>query len=201
MGVSFFSKPALISAEAFASFIAKGRTLTREHISSNCFILFLGEVDLAIPYSSSYNTTEGIPISFGDIANRFSATFPIPCHVSEGQACRTSLPVCGDISKLAPFELVSDGSAIPVFAFKMKDDIDTYSVFDVSDKLRQYGWQVPAYTMPEHAEDVAVLRIVIREGFSQDMAGMLLDDIGKAVAHFESIPEHKPKGPAPQFKH
>ena len=95
----------------------------------------------------------------------------------------------------------SDGSAIPVFAFKMKDDIDTYSVFDVSDKLRQYGWQVPAYTMPEHAEDVAVLRIVIREGFSQDMAGMLLDDIRKAVTHFESIPEHKPKGPAPQFKH
>jgi glutamate decarboxylase len=55
--------------------------------------------------------------------------------------------------------------------------------------------------MPEHAEDVAVLRIVIREGFSQDMAVMLLDDIRKAVAHFESIPEHKPKAAAPQFKH
>jgi glutamate decarboxylase len=107
----------------------------------------------------------------------------------------------GEIAKLGPFELVSDGSAIPVFAFKMKDDINTYSVFDVSDKLREYGWQVPAYTMPEHAEDVAVLRIVIREGFSQDMAGMLLDDIRKAVAHFESIPEHKPKEAAPQFAH
>jgi glutamate decarboxylase len=107
----------------------------------------------------------------------------------------------GEIAKLGPFELVSDGSAIPVFAFKMKDDINNYSVFDVSDKLREYGWQVPAYTMPEHAEDVAVLRIVIREGFSEDMAGMLLDDIRKAAAYFKERSEHKPKGPAPQFAH
>ena len=55
--------------------------------------------------------------------------------------------------------------------------------------------------MPEHAEDVAVLRIVIREGFSQDMAGMLFEDIRKTVAHLESIPEHKPKAAAPQFAH
>ena len=107
----------------------------------------------------------------------------------------------GEIAKLGPFELVSDGSTIPVFAFKLKDDVDSYSVFDVSDKLRESGWQVPAYTMPEHAEDVAVLRIVIREGFSQDMAGMLLADISKAVTHFEGTPEHKPKASSPQFKH
>jgi glutamate decarboxylase len=106
-----------------------------------------------------------------------------------------------EIEKLGPFELVSDGGAIPVFAFKLKDQIDTYSVFDVSDKLREFGWQVPAYTMPEHAEDVAVLRIVVREGFSRDMADMLLDDIRKAMAHLESLSGHQPKGPAPQFKH
>jgi glutamate decarboxylase len=105
------------------------------------------------------------------------------------------------IAKVGPFELVSDGSAIPVFAFKLKDSVEGYSVFDISDKLREFGWQVPAYTMPEHAEDVAVLRIVVREGFSLDMAGMLLDAIRKAVTWFEGMPEHKPKAPAPQFKH
>ena len=107
----------------------------------------------------------------------------------------------GEIAKLGPFELVSDGSAIPVFAFKLKDDVKSYSVFDVSDKLREFGWQVPAYTMPEHAEDVAVLRIVIREGFSKDMSDMLLADIRKAVAHFEEQAGHEPKMPVPQFKH
>ena len=55
--------------------------------------------------------------------------------------------------------------------------------------------------MPEHAEDVAVLRIVVREGFSGDMADMLLDDIHKAVTHFAGSTGHKPKPVAPQFKH
>lgn len=105
------------------------------------------------------------------------------------------------IAGLGPFELLSDGSAIPVFAFKLKDGVANYSVFDVSDKLRQYGWQVPAYTMPADAEDVAVLRVVVREGFSADMADMLLADIAKAVDIFEKTPGHSPKAPEPHFAH
>lgn len=105
------------------------------------------------------------------------------------------------IAEIGPFELVSDGSTIPVFAFKLKDAVTSYSVFDVSDKLRGSGWQVPAYTMPEHAEDVAVMRIVVREGFSADMAEMLLADIKKAVDHFEAQASHTPKPPSPQFAH
>jgi len=107
----------------------------------------------------------------------------------------------GGVGELGPFELVSDGSAIPVFAFKLKDDVNTYSVFDVSDKLREYGWQVPAYTMPDNATDIAVLRIVIRDGFNRDLAGMLLDDLRKAVEHFRANPPAKPKPTAPQFAH
>ena len=78
----------------------------------------------------------------------------------------------GEIAKLGPFELISDGSAIPVFAVKLRDGLP-YSVYDLSDKLRQGGWQVPAYTMPEDAEDVEVLRVVVREGFSRDLADEL----------------------------
>jgi glutamate decarboxylase len=109
--------------------------------------------------------------------------------------------LANDIADIGPFELVSDASAIPVFAFKLRDEVSDYSVFDISDKLREYGWQVPAYTMPEHAQDVAVLRIVVREGFSGDMADMLLVDIKKAVEHFESLAVHTPKAPSPQFAH
>src|SRR4051794_40266038 len=69
------------------------------------------------------------------------------------------------ISKLGPFELVSDGTAIPVFAIQLREDVP-YTVFDVSDRLRVKGWQVPAYTMPDDATDVAVLRVVVREGVS-----------------------------------
>lgn len=66
-------------------------------------------------------------------------------------------------------ELVSDGSAIPVVAFRLSKDRG-YTEFDVSHELRTYGWQVPAYTMPDNATNVSVLRIVVREGLSADLA-------------------------------
>ena len=91
------------------------------------------------------------------------------------------------IAEMGPFELLSDGTAIPVFAFKVKDGTN-FTVFHISDRLRVKGWQVPAYTMPENATDVAVLRVVVREGFSLDLAGALIDDIAAAVAYFEANP-------------
>ena len=106
----------------------------------------------------------------------------------------------GKIAAMGPFELLSDGSAMPVFAFALKDGAK-YSVFDVSNRLRERGWQVPAYTLPANAEDIAVLRVVVREGFSRDMAGMLLADLEKTVADLEARPPQKPAAPAPQFKH
>ena len=52
-----------------------------------------------------------------------------------------------------------------------------YTVFDLSERLRLRGWLVPAYTFPEDMQDTAVLRIVVRNGFSQDLADCLLDDL------------------------
>ncbi|MEJ2059256.1 MAG: glutamate decarboxylase [Gammaproteobacteria bacterium] len=106
----------------------------------------------------------------------------------------------GRIAEMGPFELLSDGSSIPVFAFRLKSAAD-YSVFDLSAKLRERGWQVPAYTMPPGAEQIAVLRVVVREGFSRDMAEMLLGDIAKAIDELGSNPPSKPHSPEPQFHH
>jgi glutamate decarboxylase len=83
----------------------------------------------------------------------------------------------GEIAKMGPFELLTDGSDLPVFAFTLKHDVTGYSVFDISERLRMRGWQVPAYTFPEAMTDTAVLRIVIRNGFSMDLANLLLDDL------------------------
>ena len=88
------------------------------------------------------------------------------------------------VAKLGPFDLLSDGSDIPVFAFALRDT-SRYTVFDVSDMLRRYGWQVPAYRMPADAEDLAVLRVVVREGFSADLADLLLGHLGEVVEHLE----------------
>lgn len=88
------------------------------------------------------------------------------------------------------FEVISDGSAIPVVAFKLSGDFG-YTEFDVSAQLRAYGWQVPAYTMPEGAEDVTVLRVVVREGFSGDLARSLCEDLNAVLTHLDAI---KPDG-------
>ncbi|MCH9667896.1 MAG: glutamate decarboxylase [Actinomycetia bacterium] len=79
------------------------------------------------------------------------------------------------------FHVISDGSKIPVVAFRLVEGIK-YTVFDVSALLRSYGWQVPAYTMPEGASDIAVLRVVVREGFSANMARALRDDLRDVLA-------------------
>ncbi|MDH5279204.1 MAG: glutamate decarboxylase, partial [Actinomycetota bacterium] len=92
------------------------------------------------------------------------------------------------------FELLSDGSAIPVFAFKVKEGTP-FTVFHISDQLRRSGWQVPAYTMPEDATDVAVLRVVLREGFSRELGRVLLNKLQQAV---DELTAHPPQdGTAP----
>jgi glutamate decarboxylase len=88
------------------------------------------------------------------------------------------------VAKLGPFELLSDGSDIPVFAFGLRNT-NAYTVFDVSNRLRAFGWQVPAYTMPADAQEVAVLRVVVREGFSADLADLFCQQLSDAVEHLE----------------
>jgi glutamate decarboxylase len=103
-----------------------------------------------------------------------------------------AMRLAGQIADLGPFTLVSDGSHLPVFAFRLKDDVTTYSVYDVSEHLRTRGWIVPAYRMPEGIHDMAVLRICVRHGFSDDLARLLLRDLGHAVdrlqAHGSTVP-------------
>ncbi len=98
-----------------------------------------------------------------------------------------ALYLSGEIEKMGPFQVVSDGTAIPVVAFQVRDP-ERFTVFHVSEQLRTGGWQVPAYTMPEDATDVAVLRIVVREGFGMDLAESLVAAIQGAVAHLEEHP-------------
>src|ERR1700684_726169 len=91
------------------------------------------------------------------------------------QTCQDiALHLSGEIARMGPFELLTEGRDLPVFAFKLRDDITGYSVFDLSERLRMRGWQVPAYTFPADMTNTAVMRIVIRNGFSMDLANLLL---------------------------
>jgi len=92
----------------------------------------------------------------------------------------TAMWLSGQIAAMTDFELLSDGSQLPVFAFAISGD-PGFTVFDVSHELRADGWQVPAYTMPADAGAIAVLRVVVREGFSIDLARSLRDDLAAVL--------------------
>ena len=98
------------------------------------------------------------------------------------QTCRdVAMHLSSEIAALGPFTLLTDGSELPVFAFRMADGVDDLTVFEVSRGLRESGWLVPAYTFPAHREDLAALRIVVRNGFSHDLAELFLADLRRVV--------------------
>ena len=113
--------------------------------------------------------------------------------------CRdVALHLSAGIAKMGPFELLTEGRDLPVFAFKLRDDVAGYSVFDVSERLRMRGWQVPAYTFPADLTDTAVMRIVVRNGFSMDLANLLLADLRK---HVKVLEHHPQTQPPPEIQH
>ncbi|MFF0378455.1 glutamate decarboxylase [Actinoplanes missouriensis] len=103
----------------------------------------------------------------------------------QGYARDVATRLAGMIADLGPFELLTRGDELPVFAFKLRDEVTGYSVFDVSEALRERGWQVPAYTFPKNREDLAALRIVVRRGFTHDLADLLLEDLRRHVQRLE----------------
>lgn len=91
------------------------------------------------------------------------------------------------IAKTGRFEIVSKDTGVPLVAASLKDT-SKYSVFQISENLRRFGWIIPAYTMAPDAQHIAVLRVVIREDFSRSLAERLISDIGKILKELDSLP-------------
>ena len=105
-----------------------------------------------------------------------------------GYAREVATQMSARIGEIGPFELLTRGDELPVFAFKVGEDVANYTVFDVSNALRERGWQVPAYTFPKNRTDLAALRVVVRRGFTHDMADMLVEDLQRQLPRLERQP-------------
>jgi len=110
------------------------------------------------------------------------------------EACRdVAVYLSGEIGKLAPFELWNDGSDIPVFAWRLRDGYtQNWNLYHLSDRLRMKGWLVPAYPMPADLADITVQRVVVRNGFSHDLADAFLADLKAEVDYLDAL-----SGPMP----
>jgi glutamate decarboxylase len=111
------------------------------------------------------------------------------------QACyETAQYLADEIDKLGPFKIIYNGrGGIPAMSWSLKEGIDPgFNLFDLSDRIRMRGWQIAAYSMPANRQDLVIMRILVRHGFSRDLADLLVDDLKRCMAYFEKNPvSHK----------
>jgi len=97
-----------------------------------------------------------------------------------------------EITRLGPFEILyggETGEGIPCVSWKIRDGVKTpFTLYDLADRLRVRGWQVPAYSMPANRQDLVVQRILVRHGVSRDLVSLLLEDFQRCLAFFEKHP-------------
>ena len=118
------------------------------------------------------------------------------------QASRdVAMYLADEIDKMGIFRLITRGDQLPVFAFTTADHVKGWDVFGLSRRLRERGWQVPAYTFPENRQDLAVLRVVCRNGFSMDLAGLFLKDLQRGIEDLENHESSVPASGPSAFHH
>ena len=89
-----------------------------------------------------------------------------------------------NLEETGKFEVIGKDIVLPTVVVSLKDS-SKFTVYDLSEKLRERGWIVPAYTLPPNAESIAVLRIVVKENFSRDMADNLIRHGDIAISELE----------------
>ena len=94
------------------------------------------------------------------------------------------------IGEMECFENYSEEVVNPLFVWCLSEEYRKsakWTLYDLQALLQQSGWMVPAYSLPRDIDDIVVMRIVVRQGMSRDMADMLLRDIEAAVKELNSL--------------
>jgi glutamate decarboxylase len=118
------------------------------------------------------------------------------------QTCQdVALHIARTLAAMPEFFVIADGSDLPVVTFTLSPEVTKYDVYDLSRKLREHGWLVPAYTMPPKRDDLAVLRVVVRNGFSHDMAELFLRDLRIAIDWLDDLESPMPNEGQPRSFH
>ncbi|MCX5817277.1 MAG: glutamate decarboxylase [Proteobacteria bacterium] len=83
------------------------------------------------------------------------------------------------------FKIMNETQRIPVVALTLDKKIKNFNEFDVSNKVRERGWVLSAYTMPPDAQKIRSLRIVVRPHLNRNTINLLARDIIKACDYLK----------------
>ena len=108
-------------------------------------------------------------------------------------ACyETAQYIAKEIERLGPFEIIYGGdmgAGIPATCWKLKDGANPgFNLYDLADRLRSLGWQVPAYSMPANRQDLVIQRVLVRHGVSRDLGSLLVKDMARSIDFFAKHP-------------
>jgi glutamate decarboxylase len=99
---------------------------------------------------------------------------------------QNAMALAGKLEDNGNFELIgADKEQLPLVAFKLREG-KSYDEFDVSWQLSaERGWMLPAYTMPPDAQEVKVMRALVKETLGRSQVDRLADDIAEACTTLE----------------
>lgn len=101
---------------------------------------------------------------------------------------QTASLIAAGLDELPSMEVIARGDALPVVAWtKTADSNPNWNLHHLSSKLRERGWQVPVYPMPDNLSDELIMRAVLRNGFRSDLAALFVDDLKRAVEELEDL--------------
>jgi glutamate decarboxylase len=94
--------------------------------------------------------------------------------------------LAGKLEATGDFELIGkDKEQLPLVAFRLTGE-KPYDEFDVSWQLSaERGWMLPAYTMPPDAQEVKIMRALVKETLSREQIDRLAADIEQACTTLE----------------
>ena len=75
------------------------------------------------------------------------------------------------------FTIINESQRIPVVAVTLDKKVKRFNEFDVSNKVREKGWVLSAYSMPPNAQEVSSLRVVVRPHINHNVLQTLGRDI------------------------
>jgi glutamate decarboxylase len=84
------------------------------------------------------------------------------------------------ITEVGPFELIGEGEQLPLVAFRLSGE-QPYDEFDVASQLAaKRGWMVPAYHLPPNADNVKLMRALVKLTLGYSLAEKLGEDLDEA---------------------
>ena len=88
---------------------------------------------------------------------------------------------------MGKFELIgADEEQLPLVAFQLTGG-QNYDEYDIAWQLSaERGWMLPAYTLPPDAQDVTIMRALVKETLSREHVDTLARDIEEACATLEN---------------